>query len=139
MEIRIIKLDNPIPNNNINVSGVTNIYRVIENGVEFRIVFHSHIHGSTLGIDGKKGFLYTDQETNTVRRQVLAISEGCGLRTETDEIIEGLSPLSVQGVIYVERRKLKKEIIITDEKPGCAKGKPVAFIDNQKIELTDTK
>jgi len=138
MEIRIIKLDNPI-SNNTNVSGVKNVYMVIENGVEFRIVFHSHIHGSSLGIDGKKGFLYTDQDTNTVRRQVLAISEGCGLRTEIDEIIEGLSPLSVQGVIYAERNKVKKEIIITDERPSCAKGKPVAFIDNQKIELTDTK
>ncbi len=61
------------------------------------------------------------------------------MRTEADEIIEGLSSLSVQGVIYAERRKETREIIITDRRPGSTKGKPLVFIDDQKIELTDIK
>ena len=139
MEIRIIKLDSQVPAKEIGTSGTANIYRVIENGVEFKILFNSYIHGNSLHIEGKNGFLYTDRENDTVHRLVLAISEGCGMRTEADEIIEGLSSLSVQGVIYAERRKETREIIITDRRPGSTKGKPLVFIDDQKIELTDIK
>lgn len=135
MEIRITKIGQKMQDAKSDPSDVTSIYRVVENGKEFRITFRSHLHGSSLGIDGQKGFLYTDPDDNTVHRQVLAISEGCGLRTETDEIVNGLSPLSVRFVIYAQRNHETKEILITDELPECIKGKPVVLIGNKKVEL----
>ncbi len=94
-------------------SDVTNIYRVKDDGREFIVTHRSHSHGSNLGLAGRQGFLYTDTETDTVRRQVITVGLTCGVVIESDEAVEGLSPWAIRGVVMAERSGETREITIT--------------------------
>jgi hypothetical protein len=107
MEIKIKKIDSrPFPGT---ASGVINTYTVVEDGREFVLTRTSHPHGSSLGFAGEKGILYVDRDDNRVHRQVIAPSGACGLNTD-DEMVEGLSPLSLRGVLMVDQCNESGEI-----------------------------
>jgi hypothetical protein len=95
-------------------SGATNVYRVVDNGREFTITFKSHSHGGSIGLAGQRGFLYVDDETHTVRRQVITVGNSCGVNVESDEAVEGLSPRAIRGVVMAERSKEKGEISLPE-------------------------
>jgi hypothetical protein len=115
-------------------SDVINTYIVIEKGKEFRITCRTHRHGSSLGIAGKEGFLYSDRDDNTVRRQVVAMGGACGLNIN-DELVEGLSPRAIRGVVIADRSKEAGDIIVTTEGPGCPSHEPVVLVDDRVIDL----
>ena len=95
-------------------SDVTNTYSVLDGGREFCITLRTHAHGANLGLSGREGFLYTDKEAGTVRRQVLSVGKLCGIVIEADEVVEGLSPRALRGVVMADRDRDTQEITI-----GC--------------------
>ena len=109
MEIKIKKLGTHVMTGN--APGVINTYMVIEDGREFLLTRTSHIHGSSIGIAGKEGILYVDSDDNRVHRQVVALSGSCGLNTD-DELVEGLSPLTLRGLLMVDKCDESGEIVI---------------------------
>lgn len=113
MDIRIKRIGIPEVNGDPGASDTTSTYRVIDNGQEFWVTFRSHLYGSSLGISGQPGVLYTDKEDGTVHRHVLAVGRGCGIGIESDEVVEGLSPWSVRGVILAHRSGETEEITVT--------------------------
>lgn len=76
------------------------IYRVMENGREFRIICKTcpYPEGSSVTLAEKEGLLFIDTRDNQVHCQVIAPGGGCGLRIE-DEVVEGLSASALQGVL----------------------------------------
>ncbi len=92
-------------------STLVNIYTVVEDGREFTITRTSHPHGGSLGFSGEKCILYVDSDDNMVHKQVVALSGACGLNTD-DEPVEGLSPLSLRGVLMVDQCNESDEIRI---------------------------
>ncbi|OPY80938.1 MAG: hypothetical protein A4E64_00101 [Syntrophorhabdus sp. PtaU1.Bin058] len=92
----------------------TGTYLVTDNGKEFTIVYRSHSHGSSFALEGEKGSLYTDSETDTVHNQVVKLGGACGLNID-DTLIEGLSPRALQGVIFAEQNRIAEEITLTTE------------------------
>ncbi|MCX5817251.1 MAG: hypothetical protein NTX75_13605 [Proteobacteria bacterium] len=116
-------------------SDVTNTYRVIDNGNEFIITCRTHRHGGNLGLAGQKGILYTDHDSNTVCRQVLDIGRDCGLKIESDEPVEGLSPWSIRGVILADRNKETREITLTAGRPESGSDQPVMLIEGQITDM----
>ena len=115
-------------------SDVINTYMVIEKGKEFRITCRTHRHGSSLGIAGKEGFLYSDRDDNTVRRQVVAMGGACGLNIN-DEIVEGLSPWAIRGVVVADRSKEAGDIIVTTEGPEGVSHEPIVLVDGRVIDM----
>ena len=113
MDIRIRRI--ATVDTNGDGSDVTNTYRVLDSGREFCITLRTHPHGANLGLAGQEGFLYTDQETGTVRRQVLSVGKLCGIVIEADEVVEGLSPRALRGVIIADRNRDIQEITVADE------------------------
>lgn len=89
-------------------------YLVTDNGREFTIIYRSHIHGSSLSLDGEKGSLYTDSQTGTVHNQVVNLGDACGLNID-DALIEGLSALALHGVVFAAQNKITGEITLTTE------------------------
>ena len=128
MEIRIKKTDTQVLTGN--ASGVISTYTVTENGKEFLLTRVSHIHGSSLGIAGKEGILYVDSDDNKVHRQVVALSGACGLNTD-DELVEGLSPWTLRGVIMAEQRDESGEITIISQESGSSPDQPLVFVDGE--------
>ncbi len=92
-------------------TGRISTYLVVEDGREFRITFRSHAHGTSLGLTGVAGILYTDSEDNRVHRQAAAPCGACGLNID-DEIVEGLSPAALRGVIMAEKSGAAEEVVI---------------------------
>jgi len=92
-------------------------YLVTDNGREFTIIYRSHIHGSSLSLDGEKGSLYTDSETGTVHNQVVNLGGACGLNID-DALIEGLSTLALRGVVFAAQNGIAEEITLTTEEQG---------------------
>ena len=128
MEIKIKKTDTQVLTGN--ASGVISTYTVTENGKEFLLTRVSHIHGSSLGIAGKEGILYVDSDDNKVHRQVVALSGACGLNTD-DELVEGLSPWTLRGVIMAEQRDESGEITIISQESGSSPDQPLVFVDGE--------
>jgi len=128
VEIKIKKTDTQVLTGN--ASGVISTYTVTENGKEFLLTRVSHIHGSSLGIAGKEGILYVDSDDNKVHRQVVALSGACGLNTD-DELVEGLSPWTLRGVIMAEQRDESGEITIISQESGSSPDQPLVFVDGE--------
>ncbi|MGD0228769.1 MAG: hypothetical protein ABSC19_00225 [Syntrophorhabdales bacterium] len=120
MEIRIRRIGRHT--NGQDPSDVTNTYCVTDNGRDFTITCRSHRHGTNLGMAGQDGFLYTDADTGTVRRQVVAVGMTCGIIIESDEVVEGLSPFAIRGVIMADRSGEAGEITVTAG--GLERGSP---------------
>lgn len=111
-EIRITWYGNPRVNGDPGAKDVTTLYLVEEGGREFRLAFRTHPFGSSVSMEDEPGVLYTDREENAVRCQVLELGRDCGIRTARDEIVEGLSPLAVRGVILAHRFCEGREVVI---------------------------
>ncbi|HEY3275351.1 MAG TPA: hypothetical protein VGJ94_01930 [Syntrophorhabdaceae bacterium] len=79
---------------------------------EFTLIFRSHKFGSSIGLAAEPGFLYTDFKEKKVHRRALALGRDCGIRLETDEVVEGLSPWAVRGVILAHRYGEGKEVVL---------------------------
>ena len=91
---------------------------MIDNGREFTITYRSGRHGDSLGLAGERGFLSTDIDTNTVRRQVITVGQTCGVLIESDEAVEGLSPSALRAVIMAERSGQTGEVIVIAQAGG---------------------
>jgi hypothetical protein len=102
MEIKIRRIGTEDTNGD--GSDVTNTYAVIDNGKEFLITLRMHVHGHSLALAGQEGFLYTDPDDNTVRRQVVSVGRSCGIIIDSDEVVEGLSPRAIRGVVIADRK-----------------------------------
>lgn len=109
VHISITRQENPLVSEGVDPSDGTHTYRVTENRREYFITVRSNIHGLFLGLRGHKGFLYTDTENNRVYRQVLLVGGACGMRMESDEVIEGLSALAIRGVLLAESQGITGE------------------------------
>ena len=118
-------------------SDVTSTYRVEVDGNLFRITYRSHKYGSSLGIVDEQGVLYTDEETGTVHRHVLAVGRGCGIGVESDELVEGLSLLSIRAVIFAARTGEMEEIVLSDEGPDAEPGRPVLLVGGRARGLAE--
>lgn len=112
-------------------SDIINTYLVTDNGKEFTIIYRSHSHGSSLALEGGKGSLYADRETNTVHNQVVHLGGACGLNID-DTLIEGLSPLALRGVVFAEQNKITGEITLTTEVCGAGPDRPVILIETAR-------
>jgi hypothetical protein len=115
-------------------SDVTNTYAVIDSGKEFLITLRTHARGSSLALVGHEGFLYTDLETNTVRRQVVSVGRSCGIIIDADQIVEGLSPWVLHGVVIADRKREAREIRIVDRAPAGGSKEPVVLVDGEVAE-----
>jgi hypothetical protein len=129
MEIKIKRTGNAIINGDPGALDVTNTYRVTDEGKEFHITFRSHLYGASLGIAGKDGVLYTDRDENSVHRHVLAVGRGCGIGVESDELVEGLSPWAIRGVILAGKRNETREITLTTEQVEGNPDLPAVLVD----------
>ena len=78
--------------------GARAFYRVIENGREFQIACRTHSHGREATLAGQDGFLYIDPSDNRVHLQTIVVGIGCGVSID-DDVVEGLSPSSLQKVL----------------------------------------
>ncbi len=134
MEIKITRIGSNNLNGDPDASDVTNTYLVIDDGKEFRITCRTHRHGSSLAIAGQEGTLYTDRDDNAVRRQVIAVGKICGISIENDELVEGLSPWALRGVVIAERRKETREIKLVAEGSGGGYASPQILIDGMVVE-----
>ncbi len=110
MEIRIRRTGSRALTGNI--SGIINTYMVVEDGREFLLTRISHTHGSSTGIEDKEGTLYLDSDDNRVHHQATLPGAACGLNTE-DEVVEGLSPLTLRAVLMADQCNESGEITIT--------------------------
>ena len=129
MDIKITRIGTQNLNGDPDASDVTNTYLVIDNGKEFRITCRTHSHGGNLGIAGQEGILYTDKDDNTVRKQVIAVGKICGISIESDELVEGLSPWAIRGVVLADRSRATGEVSVFIEGPEGSCGQPVIRID----------
>lgn len=101
MEVRIKKLGQEVFRQGL--PGTATTYEVTEGEKKFLITCTSHPHlGSRLAFPGTEGTLHIQREDNTVVRQVVALGGGCALAFE-EEVVEGLSPASLQAIIDAQR------------------------------------
>jgi hypothetical protein len=112
MEIRIKRIKTTAINESSDLPDGTNAYIVIDNGQEFSITCRFHIHGNSIRLAGQEGTLHSDTDTGKVYRQMVAPGGGCGLII-TDELVEGLSPWALRGVIIAEQNKETRELLLT--------------------------
>ena len=131
MDITIMRIGTQNLNGDPDASDVTNTYLVIDNGKEFRITCRTHSHGGNLGIAGQEGILYTDEDDNTVRRQVITVGKICGISIESDEVVADLSPWALRGVVIADRSKEAREVTIIIQEPEEAGGRPLILIDGK--------
>ena len=136
MEIIIIKIDARDVNGD--GSDLITTYSVTENGRKFRITCRSNRYGRSLGMEEKDGLLYINRDDNMVHWQVVALGGGCGLLID-DEPIEGLSPWALRGVIFAEKNKEAREIVITTEQSGGNANQPLLLIDGIAQDLSNWK
>jgi hypothetical protein len=135
MEISIRRIGTEKLQGDQDASDVINIYRVIDNGREFTVTYRSRRHGGALGLAGQQGFLYTDSDTDTVRRQVITVGQTCGILIESDEAVEGLSPRAIRGVIMAERSGETREISITAGARDAPSDQPMILVDGEVTDL----
>lgn len=109
MEIIIKKIDSHEVDKS--PSDIASTFLVMENGKKFSIICKSNRYGRSIGLEGKDGTLHTSREDNRIYRQTVALGGGCGLIID-DELIEGLSPIAIRGVILAEQNIEAKEINI---------------------------
>jgi hypothetical protein len=131
LEIKIKRIES---RTNIEGGGdteITEIYSVIDDGREFKITFKSHRHGSSLRVAGLEGVLYTDRDSNTVRRQVITVGRSCGVTIDADELVEGLSVLAIKGIILANRTGETGEIKIIVNGLQSSDPQPVMLINGQ--------
>ncbi|OPY62281.1 MAG: hypothetical protein A4E57_04027 [Syntrophorhabdaceae bacterium PtaU1.Bin034] len=134
METRIKKIETQRRDGD--ASDITNTYLVTDNGKEFLITFRSYRHGRRLGIAGQEGFLYRDIDANCVRRQVVSIGPACGVSIANDDVVEGLSPCSIQGVLVAEQYDQATEVILRAEGPeGSEQISVSVVVDGKVIDL----
>jgi hypothetical protein len=135
LEIRIKKVSAP-PHKNDDSSDPMETYRVIDDGREFEITLKSHRHGSSsLAIVGLEGTLYTDSDTNTVRRQVITVGRSCGVTIDADELVEGLSVRAIRGVIFANRTGETGEVTLITDGSGTNDDRPMVLIDGKAREV----
>ena len=134
MEIKIKRTGNPVVNGDPGAHDVTTTYHVLNDEREFHITYRLHLYGASLGIAGKDGVLYTDRDENSVHRHVLAVGRGCGIGVESDELVEGLSPLAVRGVILAGKTDEAGEITIVAEGKEYGDQSPVVFVNGAATE-----
>ncbi len=120
--------------NELDESDITDFYKVIDNGKEFTVTLRKYRHGCNLGLAGRKGILYTDHDSDTVCFQVFDIGRDCGLKIESDEQVEGLSTLSIRGVILANKNKETREIEISEATQGIDRDQLVLKIDGKIVE-----
>ena len=135
-EIIIDKIATHYLNGDPESRDVTKTYRVVNGDKEFIIACRTHAHGSSLGLAGEEGILYTDRDDNTVHRQVITVGKICGISIESDEVVEGLSPLALRGVILANRSEEAKEIRLIIEEPRKSPCRPMILIDGKPQEPT---
>ena len=131
MEIRIRRVGRV--DRNGDGSDVTNTYAVIDGGKEFLITLRTHVRGGSLALVGHEGFLYADLETNTVRRQVVSVGRSCGIIIDADEMVEGLSPWAIRGVVIADRNREAKEIRIMNRASAGGSNEPVVLVDGKVV------
>ena len=130
MEIKIKRLSALPGKVDDDPAGATETYMVVDNGRDFTITLKPHKHGSSsLAIVGLEGVLYTDRDTNTVRRQVITVGRSCGVTIDADELVEGLSVLAVRGVILASRTGETGEIAIVSNGPGSSGDQAIVLVD----------
>jgi hypothetical protein len=137
MEIKIRRIGTYATKGDPGATDVTTTYRVTDEGNQFEIHFRSHSHGCNLTLAGQEGILYTDRENGTVRRQILAVGRGCGIGIENDELVEGLSPWSIRGVLFAERTGETREITLLIEGPENSEIQPVVLLDGVMAGILD--
>lgn len=132
MEIKILKTGTQDANGD--GSDVTNTYAVMDNGNEFIVSRRTHRHGGNIAINGQVGFLYIDSETNTVRRQVVAVGRSCGISIDADEPVEGLSPWAIRGVVIADLNGEAGEVTVTSEGRDTSFDPPLILIDGKVFD-----
>jgi hypothetical protein len=137
MEIRIKRTGMAKINGDPGAGDVTTTYSVTDNGREFKITYRSHRYGASLGIAGEAGVLYTDTDDNTVHKHVLAVGRGCGIGVESDELVEGLSPWSVRGVILAGRSGEAGEIVLSFKETWGPSDTPAVLVDGEVAGLNE--
>jgi hypothetical protein len=135
LEIKIKKIDTQTINGSGGEPDITEVYSVVDNGKEFQITLRTHAHGSSLSLAGKEGVLYTDRDSNMVRRQIITVGRSCGITIDADELVEGLSVLSIRGIIRANRTKETREITLIVYKTESGDDQPVVLIDGQITDL----
>ncbi|MCX8111180.1 MAG: hypothetical protein N3D15_08025 [Syntrophorhabdaceae bacterium] len=123
MEIKIKRLTTQQEREKDNPFEKIHRYIVTENNKSFIILYKSGPHGHSLCLEGQKGILYSDTEKNEVRRQVISLGIDCGLRYESDEPVDGLSPLALRGVVFAEKTHEQREIVLSEDPCVIPKGK----------------
>lgn len=136
MDITINKIDSHEVDGN--VSDIISTFDVVQNGRKFRITCRSNRYGRSLGMEEKDGLLYINRDDNMVHWQVVALGGGCGLLID-DDPIEGLSPWALRGVIFAEKSKEAREIVITTEQSGDIANQPLLLIDGIAQDLSNWK
>jgi hypothetical protein len=135
LEIKIKRLSAE-PRKNDNSSDAMETYKVVDGGREFEITLKSHRHGSSsLAVVGLEGTLYTDSDTNTVRRQVITVGRSCGVTIDADELVEGLSVLAIKGIILANRTGEIGEIAIIVNGLESSDFQPVVMINGLITDL----
>jgi hypothetical protein len=134
MTISIKRLATEKPHTDGDAADIMHIYRVIDNGREFTITYAPQRPGGNLGLAGQRGFLYTDRDTDTVRRQIINVGLTCGVIIEDDEVVEGLSPWAIRGVIIAERSGETREIAIAGPSGADPDG-PVILVEGKTTDL----
>ncbi len=95
MGIEITKIATDVSDNG---SIITTTYKVVDDGREFLLAYTSCAHFKSVSPAGEKGILYVDADDNKVHKQVVAPGGACALVWD-DEVVEGLSPAALRGVI----------------------------------------
>lgn len=111
MNIHIKKLEMKQKNLDGELKDATGIYVVKKNDKEFKIICRFNEFGSTISLYGKKGTLHINEDTDQVVLQVVRLSDACGLNI-SEEPIEGLSATALRGIIFAEKDKSVKELLI---------------------------
>jgi len=111
LEIYIKKLEIDENRFDKDMEDATGVYTVKEKGKEFKIVCRFNKFISTISISGKKGTLHINDETHQVVRQVINLSDACGLNV-TEEPVEDLSTTAIKGIIFAEKEGNIKELVI---------------------------
>ena len=107
MEITIKKIGTQTLTGNGSI--VVNTYKVMQDGKEYLLTRTSHAHGKSVSIAGKEGILYVDSDDNRVHRQIVTPGGACALVID-DEVVDGLSPWALRGVIAADQRNESGEI-----------------------------
>ncbi len=111
MEIYIKKMKIEENKTDEDIKDATGVYIVKESDKEFKIICRFNRFGSTISLSGKKGTLHINDETNQVIRQIVNLTDACGLNVK-EEPVEGLSVFAIKGIIFAEREKSIKELIL---------------------------